>query len=65
MDDPFIARLPASLVDLEGRAIEAALRACGGNRTKAAALLGINRVTLYKKLKGGILDAAEAGDEGA
>ncbi len=44
-------RLPAKLDWLEERAIEAALRATGGNRTKAAALLGINRATLYKKLR--------------
>jgi two-component system response regulator HydG len=44
-------RLPANLVWLEEQAIQAALRATNGNRTKAAALLGINRVTLYKKLK--------------
>lgn len=44
-------KLPARLDWLEERAIEAALKACDGNRTRAAALLGINRVTLYKKLK--------------
>jgi DNA-binding protein Fis len=44
-------RLPAKLDWLEERAIEAALRATGGNRARAAALLGINRVTLYKKLR--------------
>ena len=44
-------KLPAKLEWLEERAIEAALRATGGNRTRAAALLGINRVTLYKKLR--------------
>ncbi|MEO8550014.1 MAG: sigma 54-interacting transcriptional regulator [Kofleriaceae bacterium] len=42
--------LPADLRWLEERAIEAALVATGGNRTKAAAILGINRVTLQKKL---------------
>jgi DNA-binding NtrC family response regulator len=50
-DDPTLIRLPANLDWIEGRAIEAALKATGGNRTKAAAILGINRVTLYKKLK--------------
>jgi DNA-binding NtrC family response regulator len=46
-----VVQLPARLDWLEERAIEAALRSTGGNRTKAAAVLGINRVTLYKKLK--------------
>jgi len=46
-----VVTLPAKLDWLEERAIEAALRATGGNRTRAAALLGINRVTLYKKLR--------------
>jgi DNA-binding NtrC family response regulator len=52
-NDSNLIKLPANLEWLEGRAIEAALRATGGNRTRAAALLGINRVTLYKKLKEG------------
>jgi DNA-binding NtrC family response regulator len=46
-----VVQLPMSLADLETRAIAAALRACGNNRTQAAAVLGINRATLYKKLK--------------
>jgi transcriptional regulator with PAS, ATPase and Fis domain len=45
-----VIELPARLDWLEAQAIEAALRATGGNRTKAAAILGINRVTLQKKL---------------
>jgi DNA-binding NtrC family response regulator len=49
--DEDLVRLPMDLALLEGRAIQSALRATGGNRTKAAALLGINRVTLYKKLR--------------
>jgi DNA-binding NtrC family response regulator len=48
--DAFV-RLPARLDWLEARAIEAAVKASGGNQKQAAALLGINRVTLYKKLK--------------
>ena len=59
--DPAVVKLPASLADLEVRALEAAMRACKGNRTRAAAILGINRVTLYKKLKGSQLDGD--GDE--
>ncbi len=46
-----VVELPASLERLEKLAIEAALEATGGNRTQAAAILGINRVTLYKKLR--------------
>jgi two-component system response regulator HydG len=49
--DPAIVRLPMRLDALEERAIKAALTATRGNRTRAAALLGINRVTLYKKLR--------------
>ena len=43
--------LPASLKWLEKQAIDAALDATAGNRKQAAAILGINRVTLYKKLR--------------
>ncbi|MCU0618584.1 MAG: helix-turn-helix domain-containing protein [Gemmatimonadaceae bacterium] len=35
----------------ERRAITAALRATGNNRSAAATLLGISRSTLYQKLK--------------
>jgi DNA-binding NtrC family response regulator len=50
--DPSVVRLPANLAWLEERAIEAALAATNGNRTRAAALLGIHRMTLVKKLRG-------------
>jgi DNA-binding NtrC family response regulator len=50
--DPSVVRLPANLSWLEERAIEAALAATRGNRTQAAALLGIHRMTLVKKLRG-------------
>ena len=35
----------------ERKTISEALRAAGGNRTRAAALLGVSRVTLYNKLR--------------
>lgn len=40
-----------TLEDAERRAIEAAIRECDGNRTRAAVLLGIARSTLNEKLK--------------
>ncbi len=51
-DDSFV-RLPAKLDWLEERAIQAALKATSGNQTHAAALLGISRNTLRRKLPGG------------
>ncbi|HEY0134235.1 MAG TPA: sigma-54 dependent transcriptional regulator, partial [Nannocystis sp.] len=39
------------LVELEREAIVSALAATGGNKARAAALLGIDRTTLYRKLK--------------
>jgi len=50
-NDPSLVRLPANLGWLEARAIEAALVVTRGNRTQAAALLGIHRMTLVKKLR--------------
>ena len=59
--------LPATGVDLkelierfEGELVRQALDRTGGNRTKAAALLGLNRTTLVEKLKKLGLDAREA-----
>ncbi len=40
-----------SLKELEKLHIEAVLKRCGGNRTRAAEILGINRSTLRKKLR--------------
>lgn len=42
---------PESLADLEKRAILAALEATHGNKTQAAALLGITRMKLHTRLK--------------
>ncbi|WP_394844026.1 sigma 54-interacting transcriptional regulator [Pendulispora brunnea] len=50
-DDPYVVRLPGRLEDVEQRAIQAALLHTNGNRTKAAAILGINRQTLYNKMR--------------
>jgi DNA-binding protein Fis len=41
-----------NLDELERRAIERALQATGGNRTRAAKLLGISERTLRNKLNG-------------
>jgi DNA-binding NtrC family response regulator len=48
-----LVRLPARIDWLERRAIEAALRATGGNQRQAAVLLGINRNTLRRKMSPG------------
>jgi two-component system response regulator AtoC len=42
---------PESLEDIEKKAVLAALARCGGNRSKAAALLGLSRKTILNKLK--------------
>jgi DNA-binding NtrC family response regulator len=42
---------PLALDEMERIAIERSLRMCQGNRTKAAALLGISRDTLYRKMR--------------
>jgi DNA-binding NtrC family response regulator len=51
---------PLALEEMERVAIERSLRMCQGNRTRAAALLGISRDTLYRKMRDlKIRDAAE------
>ncbi|MEO1193714.1 MAG: sigma 54-interacting transcriptional regulator [Pseudomonadota bacterium] len=51
---PLVPRLDEPLADalqrVETQAIAAALEACGGNKKKAAELLGISRSYLYKRL---------------
>ena len=47
--------------EAERRAIEQALRIAGGNRTQAAAMLGIGRRTLYDKLEEYGLETRKAG----
>jgi DNA-binding NtrC family response regulator len=42
---------PLALEEMERVAIERSLRICQGNRTRAAALLGISRDTLYRKMR--------------
>jgi two-component system, NtrC family, response regulator HydG len=51
--DESLVRLPARIDVLEARAIQAALRATGGHQRRAAALLGISRNTLHRKLHPG------------
>ncbi|OPZ64442.1 MAG: Limonene hydroxylase [Firmicutes bacterium ADurb.Bin506] len=41
----------APLSDIEKQAIERALKAANGNRTRAARMLGISRTTLWRKLR--------------
>jgi two-component system, NtrC family, response regulator AtoC len=43
--------LPALLAEVERRAIERALRACDGNRTRTAERLGISRRHLFDKIR--------------
>ncbi|RKY33643.1 MAG: hypothetical protein DRP68_01705 [Candidatus Omnitrophota bacterium] len=46
-----IAPLKEALKSSEREIIENALRECGGNKKKAAQILGINRTTLYNKMR--------------
>jgi two-component system, repressor protein LuxO len=40
------------LAELERQAIERAIELCGGNMTEAAARLGVNVSTIYRKRQG-------------
>jgi two-component system response regulator AtoC len=54
------------LAEVEKLAIEHALEVCGGNKTRAASLLGISRQTLRTKLKDYALgDDTDDGGDGA
>jgi Nif-specific regulatory protein len=44
------AFVPATIDEVEHRHVMATLEAVGGNKTKAAAMLGIERSTLDRKL---------------
>jgi two-component system response regulator AtoC len=48
---PAVLGLPAQLDDLERRELCSALERCGGNKAEVARLLGIQRTTLYYRLK--------------
>jgi DNA-binding NtrC family response regulator len=52
---------PEALVDAERRAVEQALRAARGNKSRAASILGISRTRLYNKLRLYGLDDSEPG----
>jgi DNA-binding NtrC family response regulator len=54
--DAFVPSEARTLAEVERDYITAVLRAAGGNRTKAAAMLGIGAATLYRKLKAYDLD---------
>ena len=49
--DRFVPDDAKTLAEVERDYITAVVRAAGGNRTKAAAVLGIGAATLYRKLK--------------
>jgi DNA-binding NtrC family response regulator len=52
--DPTVEKLPLagkSLESIERAAIAQTLEHCGGNKTKAARVLGISPSTLYEKVK--------------
>ena len=49
-DEPLLRPLADQVRELEHAAIDAALRACAGNKVAAARLLGMARATLYQRL---------------
>jgi len=64
--EPFPPGRVRPLAEIEKMAIEHALHVCGGNKTRAATMLGMSRQTLRTKLKEYALgDDAEEGDAGA
>ena len=48
---PVLADTTRSLADVERAYINAVLQSVNGNRTRAAAILGIGQTTLWRKLK--------------
>jgi DNA-binding NtrC family response regulator len=44
-------KVGTSLKEVEKRVIEATLRHCAGNLSRSAKILGINRSTLYEKVR--------------
>ena len=61
-DDPLCGR--ASLAEIERAAILRTLKATGWSRTEAATILGIDKSTLYRKLKRyGLLEALRKGKQ--
>jgi DNA-binding NtrC family response regulator len=50
-EQPVVYRSGMTMAEVEKAAIEAALREYGGNRRRAAEVLGIGERTLYRKIK--------------
>ncbi len=49
-EDSVSITIGATLADAERKIIVATLRRCGGNKTRAAAMLGVSLKTLYNRL---------------
>jgi DNA-binding NtrC family response regulator len=56
-----VSKALVSLRELERRAISDALESTGGDRLRAAQLLGISKTTIYRKLKEYELEDASGG----